>query len=40
LVMLHTVRYRTAGGLAVSEVTTKIVQSLNCSVILLGEPQT
>nr|WP_290224740.1 cation:proton antiporter [Trichocoleus desertorum] len=40
LVMLHTVRYRTAGGLAVSEVTTKIVQSLNCSLILLGEPQT
>ncbi|MBD2104281.1 cation:proton antiporter [Leptolyngbya sp. FACHB-261] len=39
LVMLHTVRYRTAGGLAVSEVTTHIVQSLNCSLILLGEPQ-
>jgi Kef-type K+ transport system membrane component KefB/nucleotide-binding universal stress UspA family protein len=40
LVMLHTVRYRTAGGLTVSEVTTQIVQSLNCSLILLGEPQT
>lgn len=38
LVMLHTVRYRTAGGLSVSEVTTQIVQSLNCSLILLGEP--
>ncbi|MEB3338935.1 MAG: cation:proton antiporter, partial [Leptolyngbyaceae bacterium] len=39
LVMLHTVRYRTTGGLAVSEVTTQIVQSLNCSLVLLGEPQ-
>lgn len=39
LVMLHTVRYRTAGGLSVSEVTTQIVQSLKCSLILLGEPQ-
>jgi Kef-type K+ transport system membrane component KefB len=39
LVMLHTVRYRTAGGLSVSEVTTQIVQSLHCSLILLGEPQ-
>jgi Kef-type K+ transport system membrane component KefB/nucleotide-binding universal stress UspA family protein len=39
LVMLHTVRYRTAGGLSVSEVTTQIVRSLTCSLILLGEPQ-
>lgn len=38
LVMLHTVRYRTAGGLSVSEVTTQIVKSLKCSLILLGEP--
>lgn len=37
LVMLHTVRYRTAGGLAVSEVTTHLVQAIACSLILLGE---
>jgi len=37
LVILHTVRYRTAGGLAVSEVTTHLVQAIACSLILLGE---
>lgn len=39
LVMMHTVRYRTTAGLAVSEITTQIIRSLDCSLILLGDPE-
>jgi Kef-type K+ transport system membrane component KefB/nucleotide-binding universal stress UspA family protein len=38
LVVLRAARYRTAGGLAVSEVTTQAIRELKCSVVLLGEP--
>ncbi|MFE1745740.1 cation:proton antiporter [Coleofasciculus sp. H7-2] len=39
LIVLRSLRYRTAGGLEVSDVTTQLVQHLTCSVVLLGEPQ-
>lgn len=39
LVVLRSARYRTAGGLAVSEVTTQVIKELNCSLVLLGEPE-
>ncbi|HEY9298744.1 MAG TPA: hypothetical protein VIQ31_20775, partial [Phormidium sp.] len=39
LVVLRSERQRTAGGLAMSNITTEIVQQLNCSFVLLGEPQ-
>jgi Kef-type K+ transport system membrane component KefB/nucleotide-binding universal stress UspA family protein len=39
LVVLRSVRYRTSGGLAVSEVTTQVMKNLKCSIVLLGEPQ-
>jgi nucleotide-binding universal stress UspA family protein len=38
LAVLRSVRYRTAGGLAVSEVTTQLIRELKCSIVLLGEP--
>ncbi|MFQ4146650.1 cation:proton antiporter [Chlorogloeopsis sp. ULAP02] len=38
LVVMRSTRYRTAGGLAVSEVTTEVIRELNCSTVLLGEP--
>ncbi|MBD2205237.1 cation:proton antiporter [Calothrix sp. FACHB-1219] len=38
LAVLRSVRYRTAGGLAVSHVTTQIIRELKCSIVLLGEP--
>jgi Kef-type K+ transport system membrane component KefB/nucleotide-binding universal stress UspA family protein len=38
LVVLRSVRYRTAGGLAVSQVTTQLIKELKCSIVLLGEP--
>ncbi|MFN6571579.1 cation:proton antiporter [Dendronalium sp. ChiSLP03b] len=38
LAVLRSVRYRTAGGLAVSQVTTQLIQELKCSIVLLGEP--
>jgi Kef-type K+ transport system membrane component KefB/nucleotide-binding universal stress UspA family protein len=38
LVVMRSTRYRTAGGLAVSEVTTEVIKELNCSIVLLGEP--
>ncbi|BAY18580.1 sodium/hydrogen exchanger [Anabaenopsis circularis NIES-21] len=38
LAVLRSVRYRTAGGLAVSQVTTQILRELKCSIVLLGEP--
>lgn len=39
LVVLRSERQRTAAGLAMSNITTEIVQQLNCSLVLLGEPQ-
>jgi len=38
LVILRSIRRRTAGGLAVSDVTTEIIKSLTRSVIIFGEP--
>lgn len=38
LVILRSIRRRTAGGLAVSNVTTKVIEELKCSLILFGEP--
>jgi len=38
LVVLRSVRYRTAGGLAVSQVTTQMIRELKCSIVLVGEP--
>ncbi|MGB0561587.1 MAG: universal stress protein, partial [Spirulinaceae cyanobacterium] len=38
LVVLQAVRRRTAGGLAVSDVTTKVIAGLKGSVMLFGEP--
>lgn len=39
LVILRSVRRRTAGGLAVSDVTTEVMQKITRSVIIFGEPQ-
>ncbi|TVQ22554.1 MAG: sodium:proton antiporter [Leptolyngbya sp. DLM2.Bin15] len=38
LVILRSIRRRTAGGLAVSDVTTEVVNQLSCSLVLFGEP--
>lgn len=38
LVLMRSIRRRTSGGLAVSDVTTQVVQNLKSSVILFGEP--
>jgi len=38
MVVLRSMRRRTAGGLAVSDVTTEMIQNLTCSVMLFGEP--
>lgn len=38
LVVLRSLRCRTAGGLAVSDITTEVINSLTCSLILFGEP--
>ncbi|NET49137.1 MAG: universal stress protein, partial [Merismopedia sp. SIO2A8] len=38
LVILRSMRRRTAGGLMVSDVTTKLLRELTCSVVLFGEP--
>lgn len=40
LVILRSTRRRTAGGLAVSDVTTQVIKELGCSIILFGEPHT
>jgi len=40
LVILRSMRRRTAGGLAVSDVTTQVIDELHCSLILYGEPHT
>ncbi|MEG3435698.1 cation:proton antiporter [Pannus brasiliensis CCIBt3594] len=39
LTVLRSVRYRTAGGLGVSEVTTRVLKGLTGSIVLLGEPR-
>ncbi len=38
LVVLRSMRRRTAGGLAVSDVTNQVLKELNCSLVLFGEP--
>jgi hypothetical protein len=38
LVVLRSIRYRTTGDLAVSEVTTEVIKGLKSSIVLLGEP--
>ncbi|MEA5509632.1 cation:proton antiporter [Crocosphaera sp. UHCC 0190] len=38
LVVLRSFRRRTAGGLAVSDVTTEVLKKLTCSLVLFGEP--
>ncbi|MEM7061749.1 MAG: cation:proton antiporter [Cyanobacteria bacterium P01_B01_bin.77] len=38
LVILRSMRRRTAAGLAVSDVTHQVIDSLTCSVVLFGEP--
>ena len=38
LVILRSMRRRTAGGLMVSDVTTRLIRDLPCSLVLFGEP--
>ncbi len=38
LVILRSMRRRTAGGLAVSDVTQQILEGISCSIVLFGEP--
>ncbi|MGL5193444.1 MAG: cation:proton antiporter [Chroococcales cyanobacterium] len=38
MVILRSIRRRTAGGLSVSNVTTQVIEELKCSLILFGEP--
>ena len=38
LVILRSMRRRTAGGLMVSDVTTQLIRELTCSIVLFGEP--
>ncbi|MGB3402304.1 MAG: cation:proton antiporter [Microcoleaceae cyanobacterium] len=38
MVILRSLRRRTAGGLAVSNVTTAVIKRLTCSIVLFGEP--
>ncbi|AFY80401.1 cation:proton antiporter [Oscillatoria acuminata] len=38
MVILRSIRRRTAGGLTVSNVTTQVIEELKCSLILFGEP--
>jgi len=40
LVVMRSMRRRTAGGLAVSNVTTEVIKQLSCSLVLFGEPHT
>ena len=40
LVVLRSMRRRTAGGLAVSDITTDMIKQLTCSIVLFGEPHT
>jgi Kef-type K+ transport system membrane component KefB/nucleotide-binding universal stress UspA family protein len=38
MVILRSTRRRTAGGLAVSDVTTQVIAELDCSLVMFGEP--
>ena len=38
LVILRSMRRRTAAGLSVSDVTTKVLAEITCSVVIFGEP--
>ncbi|MCT7986255.1 cation:proton antiporter [Laspinema sp. A4] len=38
MVILRSIRRRTAGGLTVSNVTTQVIEELKCSLIVFGEP--
>ncbi len=38
LIVLRSMRRRTAGGLAVSDVTNEVLKELKCSLVLFGEP--
>jgi len=38
MVVMRSMRRRTAGGLAVSNVTTQAIKELTCSLVLFGEP--
>ncbi|GAB4367413.1 MAG: cation:proton antiporter [Elainellaceae cyanobacterium] len=38
MVILRSIRRRTAGGLAVSDATTQVLSELTCSLVLFGEP--
>ena len=38
LVVLRSMRRRTAGGLAVSDISDRVIQELECSIVLFGEP--
>ena len=38
LVILRSMRRRTAAGLSVSDVTTKVLSEISCSVVIFGEP--
>ena len=38
LVVLRSMRRRTVAGLSVSDVTTKVLSEITCSVVIFGEP--
>ncbi|NJK70539.1 MAG: universal stress protein [Microcoleus sp. SU_5_3] len=38
MVVLRSMRRRTAGGLAVSDISDRVVKALKCSIVLFGEP--
>lgn len=38
MVILRSIRRRTAGGLAVSDATTQVLSELTCSLVIFGEP--
>jgi Kef-type K+ transport system membrane component KefB/nucleotide-binding universal stress UspA family protein len=37
LIVLRSVRRRTTGGLAISDVTTQVISEINCSIVLFGD---
>ena len=39
LLVLRSLRRRTAGGLAVSDISDRVIRGIDCSVVLFGEPQ-
>ena len=38
MVILHSIRRRSSGGLTVSSVTTQAIERLTYSIVLFGEP--